>query len=294
MSVVVMKKCMFMVKAKTFVSIESAVRNPWRLFRRQVFSPLDPFRLHPSGIWDAIRQEHKERGVRGIGAKTTGPYLANAVVAMSMFHTYTYTRLWLHMLAAENPKIADNPLGCEAVSASAAGFVQATLHTPLYNIRLGREDHIAAVQKAEHKGLRQSLVELYCRGGVRACFLNYPFVLVQETCSLVTFFTSYEWFKTNAIVLLRRHVDSSGEKDAFAWVSGAILSGIMMVAVGTPFENVLTWHVARRKPTTPKSVFRHFAEFSLAKPQPARSILFSGMRKKLVMAPFVGLPLLAY
>ena len=121
MSVVVVKKCMFMVKAKTFVSIESAVRNPWRLFRRQVFSPLDPFRLHPSGIWNAIRQEHKERGVRGIGAKTTGPYLANAVVAMSMFHTYTYTRLWLHMLAAENPKIVDNPLGCEAVSASAAG-----------------------------------------------------------------------------------------------------------------------------------------------------------------------------
>ena len=245
------KKLMMLAKAKAFVSAETAMRNPWRLFRRQVVSPLHAFRVHPSGMWDALREEHKQRGVRGIGIKTTGPYFANAVVAMSMFHAYTYARLSLHMLAAEYPAITENPLRCEAGAASAAGVVQATLHTPLYNMRLGREDHIAAVQRVEHKGLWQTFRELYGKGGLRACFQNYPFVLVQETCSLVTFFTSYEWFKTKASILLHEHVDASGEKDALAWASAACLSGVAMVGVSTPFENVLTWHISRRRPSTP-------------------------------------------
>ena len=251
------KKCMMFAKAKAFVSAEAAVRNPWRLFRRQVFSPLDAFRVHPSqgiaGIWGALREEHEKHGVRGIGLKTTGPYLANAVVAMSMFHTYTYARLSLHMLAVEHPMIAESPLRCEAAAASAAGVVQATMHTPLYNMRLGREENIAAVQRVEHKGLSQSFHELYGKGGLPGCFRNYPFVLVQETCSLVTFFTSYEWLKTKATILLHHHVDASGEKDIFAWAWAASLSGVVMVAVGTPFENVLTWHVSRRGPSTPNS-----------------------------------------
>lgn len=291
---VVAKKCMMFAKAKAFVSAEAAVSNPWRLFRRQVVSPLDAFRVHPSGILGALREEHKKRGVRGIGLKTTGPYLANAVVAMSMFHTYTYARLSLHMLAVEHPMIADSPLRCEAAAASAAGVVQATMHTPLYNMRLGREENIAAVQRLEHKGLSQSFRELYGRGGLPGCFRNYPFVLVQETCSLVTFFASYEWFKTNATILVHHHVDASGEKDIFAWASAASLSGVVMVAVGTPFENVLTWHVSRRGPSTPNSVFAHFVKFGISKPHAARLVLWSGMRKKLIGAPLMGLPLLAY
>ena len=118
-SVLLIKKFMFLAKTKAFISAETAMRNPWRLFRRQVFSPLDAFRVHPSGIWDALREEHKERGVRGIGSKTTGPYLANAVVAMCMFHTYTYTRLSLHMLPAERVNVVDHPLKCEAAASCA-------------------------------------------------------------------------------------------------------------------------------------------------------------------------------
>lgn len=57
-----------------------------------------------------------------------------------MFHTYTATRLFLHRVASEPGEwpaaVGDWPLLCEAASGLAAGIVQGTLHTPLYNVRL--------------------------------------------------------------------------------------------------------------------------------------------------------------
>ena len=61
---------------------------------------------------------------------------------MVMFHSYTTCRLKLHGLAARYPTVAEMPLSCEAFSGACAGLVQATLHSPLYNVRLCRDDEM--------------------------------------------------------------------------------------------------------------------------------------------------------
>ncbi|CAJ1327429.1 unnamed protein product, partial [Effrenium voratum] len=291
------KKVTLLAKAKAAYTLEASIRNPFRLFRRQVVSPLDAFRSHPQGLVDAVRKEFKETGVQGVSTKTLAPYVANATIAMAMFHTYTATRLFLHRVASEPGEwpaaVGDWPLLCEAASGLAAGIVQGTLHTPLYNVRLCRDDQIAALAaQGSQKSLGQRLRDLHGRVGLRGCFQNYPFVLAQEACSLTTFFTSYEWLKLEATMLLRRHVDASGEKDPWAWAGAACGAGFILAAVGTPFENLLAWHVARRTQNQPQGVLRHF--LSSSQPKARLAILFSGMRSKLFAAPLAGMPLLAY
>ena len=132
------------------------------------------------------------------------------------------------------------------------GSVQATLHTPLYNVRLCRDDQIAACGVGS-AGLSRRLRELQRSAGLKGCFQNYPFVMAQEVCSLVSFFTSYEFFKMKMTTYVRSHLDASGEKDIYAWTTAACGSGILLAAVGTPFENLLAWHVARRDQRQPRS-----------------------------------------
>ena len=131
--------------------------------------------------------------------------------------------------------------------------MQATLHTPLYNVRLGRDDQIAAMNIGGHRGLFKRLRELHVRAGLKGCFQNYPFVVAQEVCSLIGFFTSYEYFKQKTTTYVRHHVDDSGDRDLYAWAMAACGSGVFLAAVGTPFENLLTWHVARREKAKSKS-----------------------------------------
>ncbi|CAK8993524.1 Hypothetical protein (Fragment) [Durusdinium trenchii] len=291
LGLLLLKKGMFFCKAKAALSLEASIKNPARLFRRQVFSPLDDFR-HPLGIMEGLRREARAGGVRGLSTKAMAPYAVNAGIAVAMFHTYTTVRLYLHGLAAEHPALDEQPLLCDALAATAAGSVQATLHTPLYNVRLGRDDQIAAMNIGGHRGLFKRLRELHVRAGLKGCFQNYPFVVAQEVCSLIGFFTSYEYFKQKTTTYVRHHVDDSGDRDLYAWAMAACGSGVFLAAVGTPFENLLTWHVARREKAKSKSVLRHFLQSS---PKAKRtSVLFSGMRTKLLSAPLAGLPLLAY
>jgi len=124
-------------------------------------------------------------------------------------------------------------------------------------------------------------------------FRSYPYILAQECCSLGAFFVSYEWVKDQTIGIVREHVDPSGDNDMLAWASAASAAGMVLVAVGIPFENVLEWHAARRgRKEVPHSVVRHFLRD--AKPRVRWRVLLSGMRRKLPLAPLAGLPLLAY
>ena len=41
-------------------------------------------------------------------------------------------------------------------------------------------------------------------------------------------------------------------QDILGWSFAACCSGIVLSAVGTPFENILAWHVAHRQPSQPK------------------------------------------
>ena len=87
----------------------------------------------------------RESGLKGLSTKSILPYAANAGIAMVMFHTYTTTRLMLHSWADSYPSmaaLAEMPLSCEALAGASAGLMQATLHSPLYNVRLCRDDEI--------------------------------------------------------------------------------------------------------------------------------------------------------
>lgn len=286
------KKGMFFAKAKAALSLEAYMKNPFKLFRRQVISPLDPFRQKEMSTVEAMRKEVRESGLKGLSTKSILPYAANAGIAMVMFHTYTTTRLMLHSWADSYPSLAplaEMPLCCEALAGARAGLMQATLHSPLYNVRLCRDDEIAA--NRDQKALGQRLVELHARAGIRGCFQNYSFIMAQEVLALMSFFTSYEWLKLKTTSWLRHQLDDSGEKDVWGWTIAACGSGVVLSAVGTPFENLLAWHVAERSKAQPRGVWKHF----LKEPSRSRrSILFGGMRSKLLIAPLAGLPLLAY
>lgn len=81
------------------------------------------------------------------------------------------------------------------------------------------------------------------------------------------------------------------ERQWLAWSLSACGSGYILVAIGTPFENLLAWHVARRP--AHGGVLRHFVGQALPWRR-RRGILFSGLRRRLLIAPLAGLPLLAY
>ena len=83
-------------------------------------------------------KEVRESGLKGLSTKSILPYVANAGIAMVMFHTYTTTRLMLYSWADRYPSLAC----CEALAGASAGLMQATLHSPLYNVRLCRDDEI--------------------------------------------------------------------------------------------------------------------------------------------------------
>ena len=89
-------------------------------------------------------KEVRESGLKGLSTKSILPYVANAGIAMVMFHTYTTTRLMLYSWADRYPSLAwaEMPLCCEALAGASAGLMQATLHSPLYNVRLCRDDEI--------------------------------------------------------------------------------------------------------------------------------------------------------
>eukprot|EP00435_Cladocopium_sp_Y103_P046829 s1915_g13.t1 len=246
------KKGVLFAKAKAALSLEAYMKNPLKLFRRQVISPLDPFRQKEISTVEAMRKEVRESGLKGLSTKSILPYAANAGIAMVMFHTYTTTRLMLHSWASSYPFLEEQPLCCEALAGASAGLMQATLHR---------------------------------------CFQNYSFIMAQEVLALMSFFTSYEWLKLKTTSWVR-HIDHSGEKDVWGWAIAACGSGVVLSAVGTPFENLLAWHVAERSKAQPRGVWKHFLK------EPSRSrrmnILFGGMRSKLLVAPLAGLPLLAY
>eukprot|EP00434_Breviolum_minutum_P031080 symbB.v1.2.027491.t1/scaffold2823.1/size69429/3 len=282
------KKMTLLAKTKASLSLEAYMKSPTKLFRRQVISPLDPFRAQDMSTVDGVRKEFRESGLKGLSTKSIAPYLVNAGIAMVMFHTYTTTRLHLHALALQYPTLKEMPLGCEAISGASAGIMQATLHSPLYNVRLCREEEL--VDSRNHKTLGQRLRELHGRAGVKGCFQNYSFIMAQEVLALMSFFTSYEWLKLQTTSWYRQNY-SSGEKDILGWSFAACCSGIVLSAVGTPFENILAWHVAHRQPSQPKGVWKHFLQ---EPPRLRMKIFFRGMGSKLMVAPLAGLPLLAY
>ena len=102
--------------------------------------PIVGLTLSPNNPLFHRGKEFRESGLKGLSTKSIAPYLVNAGIAMVMFHTYTTTRLHLHALALQYPTLKEMPLGCEAISGASAGIMQATLHSPLYNVRLCREE----------------------------------------------------------------------------------------------------------------------------------------------------------
>lgn len=226
--------------------------------------------------------------------------MANSIVAMSMFHTYTSVREYLHGIATAMGGRSEpsHPfLVCEAAAGAAAGLVQATLNTPLYNVKLrqGLQEGVATSSSARYPprhGIVAGLRDLLRHGGIQSMYGNYPWVLAQEGCTLVAYFTSYEWFKIHATRAVRQSIDPSGKRDLCAWALAASAAGGVLAVVSTPFENLLDWHVGRRCDGAPKSVLAHFLRD--ARPGCRRRIILAGLRQKMLLAPVTGLPLLAY
>lgn len=297
------KYVMLLVAKKVAVALKQSMQNPSRLFRRQALSPLEAFRAHPEGLIMGLQKEFAVGGLWGVTSKALGPYVTNACIAMVMFHTYSVTQHFLrqHFVVEGAPAqtsvaacdavpanevspdvVTATVIACEALAGAAAGSVQATLSAPLYNIKL----------RNDAGTLFDNFRFLYRREGIRGLFRNYPFVAIQESLSLAAFFGSYACLRTQATYFLHRHVDSSGKADMCAWAVAASASGMVLVAVGTPFENLHRWHVARRDMETPSNIGLHFLRS--AKPQTRCRILLSGLRRKLPLAPVAGLPLLVY
>uniref|UniRef100_A0A7S4PWD6 Mitochondrial carrier protein n=1 Tax=Alexandrium monilatum TaxID=311494 RepID=A0A7S4PWD6_9DINO len=175
---------------KLAFALKKTMANPTKLFKRQAFNPLDEFRGHES-LLAGLRHVFAKGGMRGIARKAFAPYMANAVVAMSMFHTYTVTR---HALS--EGYVTDEPTAA-GIASAAAGFVQATLNAPLYNLRLGRLRAPKAT-RLPSSGLVAGIRELGQRQGIAGLFRNYPYILAQECCALGAFFVSFEWAKAHA------------------------------------------------------------------------------------------------
>jgi len=298
-----LKHVMIWFSKKMAAALKTSMQNPARLFRRQAVSPLHEFAAHPAGAVEGLRAELSSHGVRGVTRKAIGPYIFNSFVAMSMFHTYSVARLLArgatYDLTSDSAGDTLTPLVCEAAAGGAAGVIQATLNTPLYNIKL-RERQTPSSNHGS-RTLVANLFDIFKTKGVFVAFQNYRYVVAQEACSLAAFFASYEYFKERATRFMRKEYDEQGKKDTLAWAIAASAAGVVLVAVGTPFENVLEWHVVRRTETTPKSVVGHFlrdAAHGATCPRiifRRRSrILFSGLRRKLPFAPLSGLPLLVY
>lgn len=274
----------FMMK-KISNALKASMRNPTKFFRRNALSPWEILTKNPAGLVPAIRAEWIAGGVAGFSLKMGAPYIANTVVAMSMFQAYTSVN---GLMQHQAPDGAAKLFACEIVSGAAAGLVQASLNTPLYNIK-NTPGKTRAVTKRD--GLVAGLRYLGRTQGLACLFRTYPYIVAQECVSLSAFFTSYEYFKLHSVHLVRQY-DSSEDKDAIAWTLSATGAGVVLAAIGTPYENVLAWHVKNRKRHSPSSVVKHFV--SLASRAEQKRILFSGMRKRLYMAPIAGLPLLAY
>lgn len=287
-------------------ALKTSMQNPARLFRRTAVSPLHDFAAHPAGALQGLRSEFSSHGFKGVTCKALGPYLANSIVAMSMFQTYSATRLIVRGAAddATSESACDiagsTPVWCEAIAGATGGVMQATLNTPLYNVKL-REQRMNKSGANPSRGLVVGLSGLWRKKGFLGAFQNYRYVLGQEACSLAAFFASYEFFKSHTTQVMRLHCDPSGKKDTLAWAGAASAAGVVLVAVGTPFENLLEWHVVRRSDTTPNGVVRHFLRDAGHGARDWRVvarrrslILFSGLRRKLPFAPLAGLPLLVY
>eukprot|EP00927_Polykrikos_kofoidii_P062957 TRINITY_DN5776_c0_g1_i1.p1 TRINITY_DN5776_c0_g1~~TRINITY_DN5776_c0_g1_i1.p1 ORF type:complete len:377 (-),score=38.35 TRINITY_DN5776_c0_g1_i1:84-1214(-) len=296
-----LKHCAVLAGEKVAFAIEKTMKNPTKLFTRQAISPWDAFRGHPEGLLAALRAEANLGGLFRTGRKAIGPYLTNATIAFSMFQTYTLTRLVLREMAQREDDGAHAHLHIEACAGFSAGIVQASLNTPLYNLKLGRSKRVlgelppkrAISLAAESRlGILAGLQALQHQKGFLAIYQNYPYVVLQEGCSLAAYFTSYEFMKFHMTKALRTHVDPTGQKDLIAWAAAASAAGIVLHSVGTPFENVLEWHISRRGAATPKNAFRHL--FSETERKVRRRILLSDVRSKLLMAPLAGVPLLAY
>lgn len=263
------------------------MNNPAKFFKR---NPLRGFAAAET------KEMQKTDAKSSVVRRAIGPYLANAFVALSMFQTYTYTRLTLHGLAGARIAIGDEDpvewaFHCDAIAGLTAGVVQGTLSTPLYNMRLGLQN----VPKADRPtGIIEGLIALRHRGGYTGLFQNYRFVLLQECCSLVGFFTSYGYLKQHCTNLTRKHVDPSGGKDICAWAVAASGAGVVLVGIGKPFENILTWHINRTntKGGTPVGALHNLLRYKT--PAVRRRIVTSGLTSGLLKAPLVGLPLLVY
>jgi len=288
-------KHMFMLVVKKFgAALKKSMMNPIKLFRRQAINPADVFNGHSVGLLIALRTEFQLRGFRGVAGKALGPYIANSFVAVCMFHTYTTAKQLQQCFGSGDPHSESESMYCEATSGIMAGIVQATLTAPLHNMKLqgSRIQQDGVIVRKQPQRIRVGLQSLYQHHGLSGMFRNYPYLLVQECCSLGAFFASYQFFKQHTTDTLRRHVDPSGRYDTCAWALAASGAGIVLAGVGTPFENLHEWHSARSSLSCPRAVLPHFLRD--ARPRTRTRILMSGLRRKIPLAPLAGLPLLTY
>lgn len=274
---------LLLASKKCAVALKQSIQNPTKLFRRQALSPLDSFR----GLgFAALRSELQAGGTVAFVSRGLFPYMANSITAVSMFQTYTAMNQFVrsvHGLSNLDP--AARHLCCEGAAGAAAGVMQATLSTPLYNVKLhAPQGHIRT-------RLISDIRHLWARRGLGGLYQNYRLVLAQEVCSLAAFFVSYEWLKGHATRAVRTF-DASGDKDGLAWAAAASGAGIVLAATGTPFENVHEWHADRRGPLTPQRALSHFLQATPPRDRP--QVLLRGLGRKLPLAPLAGLPLLAY
>eukprot|EP01061_Rhynchopus_euleeides_P015248 TRINITY_DN26091_c0_g1_i1.p2 TRINITY_DN26091_c0_g1~~TRINITY_DN26091_c0_g1_i1.p2 ORF type:complete len:467 (+),score=166.90 TRINITY_DN26091_c0_g1_i1:109-1509(+) len=264
--------------------------NPVRLFRRVAVGTLEVVGRKRGSLttMQAVKAEVASGGFYGVARLAIGPYLFNSAVAFTMFHTYTVLKEhlllqkedWTHYFTSSNPYV--QILKQETFAGGSAGLLQATMNTPVYNIK----------RKMPGKTISLGAKEIFISHGMRGLFADMPLMCVQETLGLAVFFSSYELMKK----ALQEKV--SHEQRIVSWVVAGMAAGMMLTAVTHPFDNLHEWHVRHHTKKSHPNAMVHFMQHTIRvtgkRHLSIRRILFHGLAKRLPMGIPAGIPLLVY
>ena len=262
---------------KASLTLAKYISNPVRLFKKSAVGTLEVISRKRGSLStaSALRAELAAGGVSSIAKLAVGPYMYNSIVSLTMFHTYSTTKEYLH-LKNSNPTFKE-AVSIELLCGGFAGFIQALLNTPAYNVK----------RIEPGKPLFKGCQKLLRKDGLRGLFKDMPLMTVQEVCGLASFFASYEFYKHH--ILKYTPDDHRLAGCVFAGMS----AGMTLTAVSHPFDNLHEWHITNRHSQSAHSnAFIHFIRQQSRKSK--AKILFRGLSRRLPLGIPAGIPLLVY
>eukprot|EP01063_Lacrimia_lanifica_P013012 TRINITY_DN19683_c0_g1_i1.p1 TRINITY_DN19683_c0_g1~~TRINITY_DN19683_c0_g1_i1.p1 ORF type:complete len:557 (+),score=176.96 TRINITY_DN19683_c0_g1_i1:83-1753(+) len=268
------------VASKFGFAMAKYMANPIRLFKRAAVGTLEIVSRRNSSmsIAAAVSHEFSAHGWYGVLRLTSGPYIFNALVSLSMFQTYENVRS--HYTFENEPSEFKQALKREAFAGTVAGVVQAVMNTPVYNIK----------RKMPGRSLTSGASEMFVKHGTYGLFENLPLMVLQESFGLGLFFSSYECYKA----MLRDSFDE--KRRVLSLVFAGMLAGMTLTTATHPIDNLHEWHTAtRNSPRWHPNVLIHFVRAFRDRPAAkARRMLFKGLARRVPLGIPAGIPLLVY